>query len=103
MDPFTSFASCPSRVLHIDDRVSTRPGADMARLQALLQMPLFGFMKLMAPEPHECAQLLATVQQHGECSVATLLAGLPETRRASIERGLVWLAKLGLLSIRRAA
>lgn len=102
MDPFTSFASYPSRVLRSDDRVSAQPGADMARLHALLQMPLFGYMQRMAPEPHEYARLLATVQQHGACSVAELLAGQPEPRRAAIERGLVWLAKLGLLSIQPA-
>jgi alpha-maltose-1-phosphate synthase len=99
MDPFTSFASYPSHVLQAGDRVSARPGADVQRLQALLQMPLFGYMKLMAPEPHECARLLASVQQHGQCSVAALLAEQPELRRGAIERGLVWLAKLGLLSI----
>jgi starch synthase len=102
MDPFTGFASYPSRVLRRDDRVSARPGADLAQLQTLLQMPLFTYMKLMAPEPHECARLLADVQQHGACSVAALLAGQPEPRRGSIERGLVWLAKLGLLSIQPA-
>jgi hypothetical protein len=99
MDPFTSFASYPSRVLQSDDRVSARRDADVKRLQALLQMPLFGYMKRMAPEPHECARLLASVQQQGTCSVAELLTAQPELRRAAIERGLVWLAKLGVLSI----
>jgi len=99
MDPFTSFASYPSRVLQAGDRVSARPGADVRRLQALLQMPLFGYMTRMAPEPHEYARLLASVQQHGPCSVEALLAEQPELRRGAIERGLVWLAKLGLLSI----
>jgi hypothetical protein len=99
MDPFSSFAGYPSRVLQAADRVSARPGADLKRLQALLQMPLFGYMARMAPEPHEYARLLAHVQQHGPCSVAVLLAEQPELRRGAAERGLVWLAKLGLLSI----
>jgi glycosyltransferase involved in cell wall biosynthesis len=99
MDPFTSFASYPSRVLHGSDLVSARPGADIQRLQALLQMPLFGYMKLMAPEPHECARLLASLHKHGRCSVAALLAEQPGPRRGAIERGLVWLAKMDLLSI----
>lgn len=102
MDPFTCFASYPSRVLRSDDRLSALPGADMTRLQVLLSMPLFGYMQRMAPEPHESARLLASVQQQGACSVAELLAAQPEPRRAVIERGLVWLAKLGLLSIRPA-
>jgi starch synthase len=99
MDPFASFASYPSRVMEPGDQVSARPGASLQRLQTLLQMPLFGYMRLMAPEPEECARLLASVRQHGRCSVAALLAEHPGPRRDAIERGLVWLAKLGLLSI----
>ena len=69
------------------------------RLRGWLQMPLFGYMAACAPSEGECAALLATLQRHGRCSVAQLLAGVPAARRETLERGLVWLAKLGLLSI----
>lgn len=99
MDPFRGFASYASRSLAAEDLVHLQPHASMAGLHTLLQMPLFNQLRLMAPEPHECARLLATLQHQGPCNVAKLLAGQPDARRGGIERGLVWLAKLGLLSI----
>jgi len=102
MDPFLAFASYPSRALAAEDIVAARPGAGMARLQALLQMPLFGFMRGMAPPPPVCEQVFTTLQRRGARSVAQLLTDLPEARREHGERALVWLAKLGLLAIRPA-
>jgi len=68
----------------------------------LLKMPLFSFMRTMAPDADECTRLLADLQARGPLSVAEILAGTAEARRPRVERGLVWLAKLGLLSVRPA-
>ena len=46
------------------------------------------------------ARSLADLQRRGPVSVGDLLADAPDSRRDRIERGLVWLAKLGLLQIR---
>jgi alpha-maltose-1-phosphate synthase len=100
MDPFLSFASYPSDTLSGAHVVTATPGADGAQLQALLQLPLFSFMKAMAPDADECARLLAELQRRGPLGVAEILAGTAEARRYRAERGLVWLAKLGLLQIR---
>lgn len=100
LDPFISFASYPSDILSDKHVVAAMQGADGARLQALLQSPLISFIKPVAPEPDDCARILADLQRRGPTMVADILADAPDARRGRIERGLVWLAKLGLLSIK---
>jgi len=100
LDPFLSFASYPSEILTDAHLVAATQGADGARLQLLLQSPLIAFVKPMAPDPDDCARILADLQRRGPLTVADILADAPEARRDRIERGLVWLAKLGLLSIK---
>ena len=101
LDPFISFASYPSDILTGAHLVAATQGADGARLQALLQSPLISFVKPMAPDPDDCARILADLHRRGPLSVADILAEAPDSRRNRIERGLVWLAKLGLLSIKK--
>ena len=100
LDPFLSFASYPSDILCEGHVVAAAQGADGARLQALLQSPLISFVKPMAPDPDDCARILADLQRRGPLSVADILADAPDSRRDRIERGLAWLAKLGLLTVK---
>lgn len=100
LDPFLSFASYPSDILSEGHIVAPAQGADGARLQTLLQSPLISFVKPMAPDPDDCARILTDLQRRGPLSVADILADAPDSRRDRIERGLAWLAKLGLLSIK---
>jgi starch synthase len=100
LDPFISFASYPSDILGGRHVVAAMPGADGAKLQAVLQSPLISFVKPVAPDPDDCARILADLQRRGQLAVDDLLADMPDSRRARIERGLVWLAKLGLVSIK---
>lgn len=100
LDPFISFATYPSDIMGPDHTVAAMPGADGARLQAILQSPLISFVKPVAPDLDDCARLLADLQRRGPMKVGDLLAELPDSRRDRIERGLVWLAKLGLLQIK---
>ena len=102
LDPFFSFASYASDTLSPLHAVAAAPGADGAQLQALLQSPLFSYMRTMAPEPDDCAALLSELQRRGPLSVAEVLAGTAEARRSRVERGLVWLAKLGLVTVSKS-
>lgn len=99
-DPFHAFAGYASAVLGADHVVAPMPGADGARLNALMQSPLISYVKPMAPDADDCARLLAALQRQAPQRVADVLAAVPEARRQRLERGLVWLAKLGLVSIR---
>jgi glycosyltransferase involved in cell wall biosynthesis len=99
-DPFHAFAGYASAVLAADHVVAVMLGADGARLNALMQSPLISYVKPMAPDADDCARLLAALQRQGPQRVSDVLTAIPETRRKRLERGLVWLAKLGLVSIR---
>ncbi|WP_374653189.1 glycosyltransferase family 4 protein [Dongia sp.] len=100
LDPFDSFTGYPSDTLTDGHIAAAMQGADGARLQALLQSPLISFVKPVAPDPDDCARILADLQRGGPSSVGDILADAPDARRDRIERGLVWLAKLGLLGIK---
>jgi starch synthase len=99
-DPFFAFESYATDVLAADHVLSATPGADGARLQALLHAPFLAFFKPMAPNIDDCARVLTDLQRRGMLSVGEILEGVPEARRDKLERGLVWLAKLGLVTVR---
>lgn len=101
-DPFMMFKSYATDILSLDHIVAAAPGADGARLNLLLQSPLVSFVKPVAPQPDDCARILASLQRQGPQPVAVLLGDVPAERRDRLERGLVWLAKLGLVTIRKA-
>jgi alpha-maltose-1-phosphate synthase len=100
LDPFLSFASYASDTLSPDHIVQAAPGADAARLKGWLASPLLAYMQRAAPPADEVARLLAELER-GPASVAQLLAGTAPARRGSVERGLVWLAKLGFVVVGR--
>ena len=100
-DPFFAFAEYPTEILSPQHLVAPAQGADGAKLQALLQSPLVSFVRPVMPDLDDCARLLADLQRRGALSVTEILESIPAPRRSHMERGLVWLAKLGLVSIRR--
>lgn len=99
-DPFFAFETYPTDILTPDHLVAAAPGADGARLQLLLHAPFLAFFKNTAPSIDDCARVLADLQRRGALSVGEILESFPEARRDSLERGLVWLAKLGLVTVR---
>lgn len=100
IEPFRAFASYASDILSVNHVVAATAGADGARLQALVNSPLVSFVKPMAPDVDDCSRLLADLQRRGPQRVGDMLETVPENRRAKLERGLVWLAKLGLVTLR---
>jgi hypothetical protein len=101
-DPFVAFRSYPSGILGSEHVVSLAGGADGATLRSMLELPLYSFFKPVAPDVDECASLLSQLKTSGPRQVADILAGTAENRRDRMERGLVWLAKLGLVTIGRS-
>jgi hypothetical protein len=101
-DPFTAFRTYPSDILgseHIVSLAGDAPGRD---LNAMIKLPLYAFFKPVAPDLDDCGTLLSQLKATGPRSVADILAATTEDRRDRMERGLVWLAKLGLVRISRA-
>ncbi len=96
-DPFLLFAGYPSRTLAGSDRVATAPGAGAARLRSLRALGIYGYGGAVLPGPELCARVLERAA--GGCTVEELLAELGGGDPARLERGIVWLCKLGLLRV----
>ena len=99
MDPYTLFARYPTEYVSDTSRVSLRPGVTWDDIQTLIDQPMAtggAFALPSAPSLRELYQALAEVRQ---CSVGDLTARFAANQRVKIERGVLWLAKYGLVTI----
>ena len=100
-DPFTLFATYPTRVIDAADEIRVLAGAPDRLSQIVrLAMANYGFDALCLP-PALIQRVFETALRHPMWSVADLLAeagGDP----IIAERALLWLAKFGLLAIKPA-
>lgn len=98
-DPFRMFASYPTAALAVGDTVMlARPFAP-GEAAALLQGPSVRNHAARLPSLAEAEALLALLSD-GPRTVGALLAQISPERRPFIERGIVWLAKFGLVRLR---
>jgi len=98
MDPFRLFAGYPTAHLTADCRIALAPGMDRAAAFARLNGPLASFFTTTFPTPDEVGRIIALVGA-GPASVGQILAAFPGARDFFIERGLLWMAKFGVLTI----
>ena len=96
-DPFHIFAGYPSRRLGEAALVTLVPGGG-DRLRLLRLSPMIAFAEPVLPTPEETDQLL-TLLEPSPATVETLLATFPLFRRGVAMRGLVWMAKFGIVRI----
>lgn len=96
-DPFSDFAGFATAALHPDQRLRAAPGAqpsDVAKTGGIELDQAFGFWRASLEECAEVVRLLAA----GKAStLGEVLAAFPRDRRAPLELGVAWLAKLGLV------
>jgi len=103
LDPFAAFAGYPTTRLEAGTRFSLVDGtaADaMERWRRLRRLTMVRFAEAVLPTEAECEAVLA-VAAGGPAAATDLVSAIPEERRAVVYRGLVWLAKLGILEARR--
>lgn len=96
-DPFRMFASYPSIILGPEDlvsRVDHPPEVIMQRLTLTAGRAPAARL----PSQDEALAMLEELRK-GPRTVREMLAAMPAERRPYIERGLVWLAKFGLLRL----
>jgi glycosyltransferase involved in cell wall biosynthesis len=98
MDPFRLFAGYATAHLGPDTRLAAAPGMDAAAARRRLGGPLASFITTTFPTPEEVAAILEALSA-GSLPAAELLAGFPQPRRYFIERGLLWMAKFGVLTL----
>jgi glycosyltransferase involved in cell wall biosynthesis len=99
MDPFAAFAAYPSATLTPDMRfelVDPDPPAARARLDAYARLWMVSFDQLVPPRPSEIETILERLGD-GPRRARDLAAGTDPGRSPHVFRGLVWLAKLGLI------
>jgi hypothetical protein len=99
LDPFAMFAAYPTqRLSHLDEvllpRALTR--GQVTRRLAAADVRLG---QVFLPTMPEAQALIAALSPDRGVTVAALLEGFPPERRPFLERGLVWLAKYGLLRV----
>jgi glycosyltransferase involved in cell wall biosynthesis len=101
-DPYTLFGNYPSRNLQRTDMAAANPERDWAAAKARLEAPLAEYSRMNRPTPEEVEAVFAALAARGPMPVAQLLAEIPTGRRSFVERGLLWMARHDLISIRPA-
>jgi glycosyltransferase involved in cell wall biosynthesis len=98
MDPFRMFGSYPSAAVSGTSMVALdRPFAD-GEITRVLTRPGVRNTAARLPSDDEAESLIARLAT-GPKSVSALLAEVPAERRPFVERGIVWLAKFGILRL----
>jgi hypothetical protein len=98
-DPFRLFAAYPTRSLAADWRVSVSPGMTWPEAEALLSRPIAAYGSVNRPSLEESEQILAWLADRPGASVADIIQLFPAGRRSSIARGLLWIARFGVISL----
>jgi glycosyltransferase involved in cell wall biosynthesis len=102
-DPYRLFANYPSRHLGLDDRISLPSDVTAAVAADRLAQPLATFGRINRPTDTEVATAVAWLADRGsDASLAELLAAFPSGRRGFVRRGLLWMARHGVVVIQPA-
>lgn len=101
-DPFLLFRGYATRHLSRDDIVALQPQMDWPTAKARLDAPLAIYSRFQRPTHPEVAAVIGHLAEHGPASVARLLELVPEGRRSYLARGLIWLARHDVVTIRPA-
>ncbi|MFO7482373.1 glycosyltransferase family 4 protein [Oceanibaculum nanhaiense] len=100
LDPFLQFGSYPSRTLTADSLVRLAPEG-LWELEAAYASPHIGYARKSLPTVEEARILCRHLAEMQECRAVDLVRHLPVGRQPVAFRGLAWLAKYGIVTIRR--
>jgi hypothetical protein len=99
-DPYQAFASYATGTLGPNDVIELMPGATPAMFDTVAGSSLIAFAKAVNPPAGEMHRILETLKD-GSRTVAQLGEDWPQAARATRARSLLWLAKMGLVGIRK--
>lgn len=99
LDPFHMFAAYATHALGPADTVQLTRAYPPADLAALMAAPAVRRADPRLPTLDQTKALVAALSQDRPAAVGPVLAAFPAEQRPTLERGLVWLAKYGLLRI----
>jgi glycosyltransferase involved in cell wall biosynthesis len=101
-DPYRLFAAYPTRHLGLDDQFSLAPGVTTAVAAQRLAQPFAAYGRINRPTEAEVAVAVTWLADHSDARLAELLAVFPRERRSVVRRGLLWMARHGVVAIRPA-
>jgi hypothetical protein len=101
LDPFQMFASYPTEAIGTTTVILSEPGLTLEDARARLGLPYAAIGRWALPFPAEVDQILEFVAGRGACAIAEIVENFAAPRRPFIERGVIWLAKFGLVHIAR--
>jgi glycosyltransferase involved in cell wall biosynthesis len=96
-DPFVLFGGYPTHHLTAGCRVSLPEGADWTDAAAVLQSPLATYSNFHRPSLKEAEQVFTWLAGRGPTPVDQVAAEFPPGRRPFVRRGLLWMARFGVL------
>ncbi|WP_304186178.1 glycosyltransferase family 4 protein [Phenylobacterium aquaticum] len=99
MDPFRLFSGYPTEVLTPSTEIRWTPTLTVAAAEAVLATPLARIGRVNFPTAEETHQTLVTLSGRSPMTAGELASGFPPSRRPFVERGLLWLAKFGVIEI----
>jgi len=99
LDPFRLFGSYPTEWLTAHTMVALAPGLDADSAALILRKPMVAAGQLVLPTADDTRAILKFLGERRQCRVHEVVEQFPFARRAGAERGLVWLAKYGVVKI----
>ncbi|CAN7204557.1 glycosyltransferase family 4 protein [Phenylobacterium sp. LjRoot219] len=98
-DPFTLFASYPTRHFRGDWIVSAPPGVAWSDVEALLTSPLAAHSGINRPALVDCAKLFEHVATRGPTTAAEAVAQFSAGLRPFVQRAILWMARFGAFTL----
>jgi hypothetical protein len=103
-DPFTLFKSYPTAYSSGHDIVELAPGMDWAMAEPILTSPLASYSAFNRPNVEEAKKSVAWLSERSSATVAELAAAVASpSRRSHMIRGVLWLARYGIVTLRSPA
>jgi glycosyltransferase involved in cell wall biosynthesis len=99
LDPFKMFASYPTEPLLPSTRVALHPDVTPDAAAALLGDGLVHFFAHLLPREDEVRAIVSLLSGTGPKAAAEIVAAFPPARQGFVDRGLLWLAKFGMVDI----
>jgi glycosyltransferase involved in cell wall biosynthesis len=102
-DPFRLYASYPTRHLAKDWQAQLAPAIDWPAAKSLLAGPLAAYGGINRPSLDEAEQIVAWLATRPGALVSEIAELFPAWRQPAISRGLLWIARFGVIELRPPA
>ena len=99
MDPFRLFAAYPTQVLQPDTMIEAVPDLTWPDVQARLALPLAALANWAMPTMDEIEHVFNQLARSSPMAASEVIVALPPSRQPFVERGILWLAKFGIVRI----